>query len=130
MKKLLFVLVPFLLLSCGKKDEAQATVPQPQPQPCSAPKADAGRDLDLVYGMNLPSSVQLGSPAKEGESYQWSPADGLDKVDVAQPIAAPQCSHQYTLTVSNACGKDSAKVWVRVFIENLDTGARMESWCR
>lgn len=54
-------------------------------------------------------------------TYKWSPATGLDKTDVAAPVASPTQTTQYTLTVTNAagCSQISAPVTVNVTIRDI-----------
>ncbi|MBS1744220.1 MAG: T9SS type A sorting domain-containing protein [Bacteroidetes bacterium] len=46
------------------------------------------------------STVVIGSPAISGATYQWTPATGLSNPTVAQPVASPQVTTTYTLTVT------------------------------
>ncbi|RYF23267.1 MAG: PKD domain-containing protein [Flavobacteriales bacterium] len=50
-----------------------------------------------------------------GLIYNWSPAIGLNRTDVLNPIANPQVDTEYTLTITNnlTCSI-SEKIWVRV----------------
>ena len=61
------------------------------------PAANAGSDRQICKG----DGVQIGSPAVSGMSYQWSPASGLNNANFASPIASPQISTVYMLTVTN-----------------------------
>ncbi|HHH54941.1 MAG TPA: T9SS type A sorting domain-containing protein, partial [Bacteroidetes bacterium] len=57
--------------------------------------ADAGNDTETCYG----SSTQL--QANGGTLYSWSPSQGLDDPNIANPIASPNSTTIYTVTVSN-----------------------------
>jgi hypothetical protein len=71
------------------------------------PVADAGADDSL--DCNTPSVV-IGSVAILGNTYAWSPADGLSATNVAQPTATPTSTSIYTVTVtgSNGCTATSS----------------------
>jgi hypothetical protein len=62
------------------------------------PVADAGRDTSLFVG----NSIQL--QATGGTSYSWSPATGLSATNVANPVANPQQTTRYFVTVTNLFG--------------------------
>lgn len=108
--KFLFVSL-FLVLSCGKP-----VVPVCEP----APIANAGPEAMIVQGLGLPESVQIGTPAIEGQSYSWSPAIGLSDAKAAQPMVQISDSQEYVLTVSNKCGSAQSKVVVSVYAEVVD----------
>ncbi len=57
--------------------------------------ADAGSDTEFCAG----GSVQLN--ASGGTTYNWSPTDGLDDPNIANPVASPDATTTYTVTVSN-----------------------------
>ncbi|MCB9234746.1 MAG: hypothetical protein H6581_24045 [Bacteroidia bacterium] len=67
--------------------------------------ADAGADMNLCEG----DSVQIGgSPAGSGGtgplSYGWEPSAGLSSVTVSNPMASPNSSTSYVLTVTDSLG--------------------------
>ncbi|MBA4302587.1 MAG: hypothetical protein C0424_00010 [Sphingobacteriaceae bacterium] len=62
------------------------------------PIADAGNDTSFFVG----NSVQL--RASGGTSYSWSPATGLSATNVFNPIANPQQTTRYYVTVTNLFG--------------------------
>jgi gliding motility-associated-like protein len=74
-----------------------------------APQAEAGPDTLLLR----PMPVQLS--ASGGETYQWSPARGLDCTDCPAPLALPEQTTLYTVTVfdPNGCAA-AAEVLVEV----------------
>lgn len=47
------------------------------------------------------SSVTLTTTTHNATHYKWSPPDGLDHDDIANPIASPAATTTYNLTVSN-----------------------------
>lgn len=65
----------------------------------TAPIADAGEDVSLLQGE---STTLLGSG---GIDYTWTPSDGLSDPNIANPIAKPNQTTEYVLTVidGNEC---------------------------
>lgn len=61
--------------------------------------ADAG--IDTLIDCNNPSVVLNGSG---GVLYSWSPANGLDDPNIANPTASPNNTTTYTLTVTGGNG--------------------------
>jgi len=57
--------------------------------------ADAGADTEVCAG----GSAQLN--ATGGTTYSWSPTNGLDDPNIANPVASPDATTTYTVTVSN-----------------------------
>lgn len=60
--------------------------------------ADAGEDVNVITG----KSAYL--KAKGGISYSWSPAEGLNKTNVANPTASPTKTTTYTVEVVSEAG--------------------------
>jgi hypothetical protein len=85
--------------------------------PCPPPIADGGPDKTILQIPGTPQAVKIGTPAIAGQTYSWSPADNLDHSDIAQPIAKPQKTTVYTVTVKNSCATVSSKVTVRVYAD-------------
>ena len=65
------------------------------------PDANAGDDA-IIYIGYPPYSTQLN--ATGGVSYSWSPTEGLSDPNIADPIAQPEVSTTYTVTVTDANG--------------------------
>lgn len=59
------------------------------------PQASAGPDVGICMG----ESTQL--QASAGIAWQWSPSTGLDCSDCRSPIASPQVTTTYTVTVTS-----------------------------
>lgn len=91
---------------------------------------DAGNDVGDCQEV----SATLGSPAVSGYTYSWSPSDGLDRTDIAQPqvnISATQGAiiRNYVLSVTDmtgtCTGTDTVQVSVdlapSIFIDGPDT---------
>jgi gliding motility-associated-like protein len=62
------------------------------------PNANAGADVTICPGGN----TQLG--ASGGVSYLWSPAGSLSNANIQNPVAAPQTTTVYTVSVTDADG--------------------------
>ncbi|WP_210466867.1 gliding motility-associated C-terminal domain-containing protein [Rufibacter roseolus] len=60
--------------------------------------ADAGLDITIIKGQNT------GLHGKGGETYKWSPAKGLSNPNISNPIATPDETTTYTLTVTSKSG--------------------------
>lgn len=74
------------------------------------PQIDAGNDSSLCIG----NSIQL--QASGGVSYQWQPANSLNDSLVADPLATPAATTQYTVTGTDANGcSDTDQVNIIVF---------------
>ncbi len=80
------------------------------------PTANAGTDVSICDG----SSTTL--TATGGPGYSWSPATGLSSTTIANPIANPSVTTNYTVTVTNAFGCTSTDV-VIVTVNPLGTAS-------
>jgi gliding motility-associated-like protein len=67
-----------------------------------SPTVNAGADQSIIAG----DMVQLSGTASQG-TYLWSPAAGLNAVNVLDPVASPQVTTTYTLSVTNPQGCSS-----------------------
>lgn len=63
-------------------------------------QANAGPDM--LFCGNRP--VPIGAPPKPGVNYTWTPAVGLNNDAIANPLASPDTTRTYMLTVSSAGG--------------------------
>ncbi|MBT8218781.1 MAG: hypothetical protein KJP00_03100, partial [Bacteroidia bacterium] len=66
------------------------------------------------------SSVQLGTNALVGKSYRWSPITGLNNANIPNPVANPESTTTYWITMTDdlsGCNDSSA---VTVTIENCN----------
>ena len=91
-------------------------------------KANAGPDLNSC-NHNL---VQLGVPPKSGWIYQWSPTTGLSNPNIANPLANPDTTTTYVLTVIHDGGGcfSTDEVLVKAAIQ--DNSLQLigsPSWC-
>ncbi|MEJ6982334.1 PKD domain-containing protein [Pedobacter sp. P351] len=77
-----------------------------------APTVNAGEDLRVLQG----SGVQVNAYATGVNlSYIWSPAIGLSRTDIANPVASPSDDVTYTLTVTTSEGCSvSDEVFIKV----------------
>ncbi|MFN0201570.1 MAG: T9SS type A sorting domain-containing protein [Bacteroidia bacterium] len=99
--------------NCGGSDQVIVTVN-------SLPTANAGADKTICAG----GSVQIGTAAVSGMTYNWSPSTGLSNANTANPIASPTATTTYTLTVTNSntgCSKTD------VVIVNVSSGASVSA---
>ena len=60
------------------------------------PAANAGNDAQINCGS---PGISIGSAAIWGMTYSWSPVSGLSNSNISNPIAAPNITTNYTLTV-------------------------------
>ncbi len=73
------------------------------------PEANAGNDVTIIQGR----TIEL--RASGGVTYQWEPAQGLSSADVPNPVAKPEVTTTYTVTVTTAEGcVDTDEVTVTV----------------
>jgi len=86
-------------------------------------------DLALADTLTLcrGESVALNPGGNPDYIYSWTPAEGLDATDIANPTASPDATTIYTVTVLNIAGADTCSVTdqVTVFVPadiNLDLG--------
>lgn len=96
--KFILIACLFLIASCGK-DLAPTPQPTPVPNPIDPSEPQ----------------VMLGSTAISGQTYLWSPADGLNDPKAAMPMAAPKKTTLYTVTVISPCGTAKSSALVHVF---------------
>lgn len=61
------------------------------------PEPLAGIDSTICKG----DSVQIGDSVSSGIIYQWQPTTGLSDATISNPIAKPQTTTTYTLTISD-----------------------------
>lgn len=76
--------------------------------------ADAGEDKEICFGQEimLSGSASGGNP---GYGFEWSPATGLSNPHIATPVASPESTTQYTLTVTDQNGcSETGQVTVTV----------------
>ncbi|EDM36541.1 bacterial Ig-like domain protein [Pedobacter sp. BAL39] len=78
------------------------------------PSVDAGADMVILAG----GERRMNATATGLEvSFRWSPAAGLERDDLLNPIARPERDTEYTLTVTS---KDGCTATDRVFVKVLD----------
>ena len=84
------------------------------------PMADAGPDVLIAPGE---STILQG----DGEgTYSWGPSEGLSSTNIAQPLASPEATTTYQLTVTSAGGCESyddvtVVVAVPIYVPNTFT---------
>lgn len=72
--------------------------------------SEAGEDTAFCAS----GSVTLGSDISAGDNFQWAPATGLDNPNAKQPIATPNTTTQYILTVTKGICSVSDTVNIEV----------------
>ncbi|MBI3501241.1 MAG: gliding motility-associated C-terminal domain-containing protein [Bacteroidetes bacterium] len=74
------------------------------------PTANAGTDITITIGSNTTLN------ASGGGTYSWNPSTGLSCINCPDPIAAPNLTTTYFVTVTDANGCTSVAL-VTVFVE-------------
>lgn len=108
---IIFVALVYLV-GCGKEIIYINSDGKPvNPGEClPKPVADAGPDMYIAHGEGAPiaDEAQIGTKLPEGLTATWEPADDLSDPHAAQPIASPERTTLYTLTVrSPKCGTEA-----------------------
>ncbi len=86
------------------------------------PVAEAGDD-EVIYIGYPPLYAQLN--ASGGVSYSWYPTDGLDDPTISNPIAQPEVTTTYTVTVTDENGCTDTDE-VTVFVNDIRCGKKMD----
>jgi hypothetical protein len=95
---------------CINTDTALATVNT------IAPIANAGTDFAKTCTAN-PLGAKIGMTAESGNTYNWSPSEGLSSTTIADPIASPTTTTTYTLTVTNTASGCTATDLVTITVD-------------
>lgn len=74
----------------------------------SNPSVNAGTDVTICLGGNTTLT------ASGSGTFQWSPSTGLSNTSIANPVANPTVSTNYTVTMTDICGTASDSVWVYI----------------
>lgn len=85
-------------------------------------RAYAGADT-LLCSLNSP--VILGEPPRPGVIYAWSPQTGLSDPSSASPLASPDVSTQYILTIASNGGGCKSEDAVLITMSLVDTSMRL-----
>ena len=64
----------------------------------TTPSLEAGQDLTMIRGGSVAFNI---SATGTNLQYKWSPAIGLDRDDVKNPVASPTEDTRYTVTVTS-----------------------------
>lgn len=93
------------------------------------PTADAGADTAMCAGESVGLKGSGVDPTTG--TYQWSPAEGLSCTDCPEPVAAPQSTTTYRLTVTSENGcTDVDSVQVKVYPRDARITASDTVICR
>lgn len=96
---------------CTNTTEVTATVLPP-------PDVDAGDDVEICPG----SSTTLNGSSNDAVSYSWFPALSMDDSMIANPVAFPDVTTTYTLTVTDINGcTNTDDVMVSVIDASFET---------
>lgn len=88
--------------SCGSTDDSVTVTIT------SSASVNAGSDVTICQG-NSTTLIASGSG-----TYNWSPSTGLSNTTIANPVATPTVSTNYTVTITTGCGSAEDSVWVVV----------------
>lgn len=91
-----------------------------QYKPACVPPTAAQKYL---HELKKGESVQIGVEPKEGTTCQWLPTEGLSDPKSCNPVAKPEQSTEYHLSVTNSCGTASSMTLVDIMTGNK-TGRR------
>ena len=72
--------------------------------------ANTGGNVSICLG----DSIKIGTPAKSGWKYLWTPSDSLNSINLAEPLANPTSSTIYQLKVSAYGCSDSSTMQITV----------------
>jgi hypothetical protein len=72
--------------------------------------ANTGGNVSICLG----DSIKIGTPAKSGWKYLWTPSDSLNNINLAEPLADPTSSTIYQLKVSAYGCSDSSTMQITV----------------
>lgn len=100
--KIIIAMIALFVVGCSKSPDI---IPIPAPPNPIPPKI---------------ARTMIGTLAKTGMQYQWSPTDTLSDPTAAQPVAFPTKSTLYTVFVKSQCGSATSSVLVRVYKKNQD----------
>lgn len=82
-------------VTSGRCDESMS---EPVKIAADVVQPSAGEDMTIIQGSFA------GLYAKGGKTYSWSPATGLSDANIQNPVAKPQETTTYTVTVTTANG--------------------------
>lgn len=63
--------------------------------------------------------MAVAPPTLDPYTYSWSPVDGLDDPNVANPVATVTSTTEYVVTISDACGSRTDTVTITVDVPTL-----------
>ncbi len=114
--------IPLLLLLVSFQTRAQSILNFSVAQPPSILTVNAGTNKSISNGQQ---TVLGGSPSVSGGTspytYSWSPLQGLNQDNTANPAASPIVSTVYTMTVTDSKGCSNSKS-VTVTVNGVPVG--------
>jgi len=72
------------------------------------------------FSMCQGGGIQLN--ASGGQSYQWSPSESVSNPNIANPIANPEVSTTYSVTITDGCSQFVDTVRIEVISHEVDFG--------
>jgi hypothetical protein len=97
-----------------------------------APVANAGIDFTKTCASN-PTGATIGTTAIAGNTYAWTPTNGLSSATTANPTANPLFNTTYTLTATNTgngcTATDQVVVTVNTFQPTANAGLDFTKTC-
>lgn len=97
-----------------------------------APVANAGIDFTKTCASN-PTGATIGTTAIAGNTYAWTPSNGLSSATTANPTANPLFNTTYTLTATNTgngcTATDQVVVTVNTFQPTANAGLDFTKTC-
>ncbi|NTW31163.1 MAG: PKD domain-containing protein [Bacteroidetes bacterium] len=104
--------------NCTAKDSVQVTVK-------NLPIAEAGSNLAICFG----DSTTLN--ASQGISYSWLPITNLSNPNIANPVASPIITTNYTVTVTGSNGCSAAdSISIAVYPQISASAGQDQTICR
>jgi hypothetical protein len=98
----------------------------------TAPVANAGLDFTKTCVSN-PTGATIGTTAVIGNTYAWTPTNGLSSPTIANPTANPLFNTTYTLTATNTgngcTATDQVLVTVNTFQPTANAGLDFTTTC-
>lgn len=96
------------------------------------PTANAGLDFTKTCASN-PTGATIGTTAIAGNTYAWTPTNGLSSASIANPTANPLFNTTYTLTATNTgngcTATDQVLVTVNTFQPTANAGLDFTTTC-
>ena len=80
----------------------------------STPTVDAGTEVSIEEGTDFP----IDATTSNGDTYSWTPVEGLSCADCEDPIASPEETTTYYLTVTSSDGCSATDSIIITILQN------------